>query len=52
MNSIFPMKREAVLMAMNERGRVEPLWGLKKVWNYQLLSGVEEDADYKQLKCS
>lgn len=49
MDSVFPVRREA--MTVGERHRAEPLRGLEKVWNSQLLSGIREGADYKVIKC-
>lgn len=42
MDTIFPM---------SGRHGVEPLSRLEIVWNYQLLLGMGEGADYKQIKC-
>jgi hypothetical protein len=36
---------------MSEKVRVEALWKVEKVWNYQLLLEVGDKADYKQMKC-
>lgn len=51
MDSIFPTRREWISTALSRRHRVEPLSRLEKVWNYQLLLGVGEGANYKQVKC-